>query len=276
MIKLLNYIIEVRDAFILVICILLSFLLMITTDKDPGGSFRGIALDILGSVGQYAYRVQAYFDLTEENKILRRENTDLAFRNMELQDALLENIRLRKLLGFREKTQLQLTAAEVIGQNPHNIVNGLLLNAGSERGIRMSAAVLTADGLVGKIIEVDEDHSICQILFDPNSRVSAKIQRNREFGIIAWDGATQLKLLYVAKTIKVYIGDVIVTSGMSQIFPENLKIGIVVDVSLQNEGMFQEILVNPSVNFNRLEEVQVQIEKTENASLVACHPEDYL
>jgi rod shape-determining protein MreC len=198
--------------------------------------------------------------LTEENKVLRRQNTDLAYQNMQLQDALLENLRLRKLLGFREKSQLQLTAAEVIGQNPHDIVNGLLLNAGRERGIQKSAAVLTADGLVGKIINSDNNFSVCQILFDPNSRVSAKIQRNREFGVIAWDGGNQLKLLYIAKTIKVHVGDVIITSGMSQIFPEHIKIGVVIDVSIESKGMFQDILVQPSVNFNRLEEVQIQIE----------------
>jgi rod shape-determining protein MreC len=232
---------------------------MITTDTDSGGPFRSIAMNSVGYFGQNIYRVQFYFDLSEENKTLRRQNTDLAYDNMQLQDALLENLRLRKLLGFREKSQLQLTAAEVIGQNPHDIVNGLLLNAGEERGIRKSAAVLTADGLVGKIINSENNFSVCQILFDPNSRVSAKIQRNREFGIIAWDGGNQVKLLYVAKTIKIYVGDVIVTSGMSQIFPENIKIGVVVDVSLEGKGMFQDILVKPSVNFNRLEEVQVQI-----------------
>ena len=266
MIRLLNFIIEIRDAFILVLCILLSFLLMITTDTDSGGPFRSVAMNSVGYFGQIIYRAQVYFDLSEENKILRRENTDLAYKNMQLQDALLENLRLRKLLGYREKSQLQLTAAEVIGQNPHDIVNGLLLNAGLERGIQRSAAVLTADGLVGKIVNSDNNFSICQILFDPNSRVSAKIQRNREFGIISWDGGNQLKLLYVAKTIKVYVGDVVVTSGMSQIFPQNIKIGVVVDVSLENKGMFQDILVQPSVNFNRLEEVQIQIEGTENGS----------
>lgn len=260
MIKLLNFIIEIRDAFVLVICILLSFLLMITTDKDAGGPFRSIAMNSVGYFGQVIYRVQSYFDLTEENKVLRRQNTDLAYQNMQLQDALLENLRLRKLLGFREKSQLQLTAAEVIGQNPHDIVNGLLLNAGRERGIQKPAAVLTADGLVGKIINSDNNFSVCQILFDPNSRVSAKIQRNREFGVIAWDGGNQLKLLYITKTIKVHVGDVIVTSGMSQIFPENIKIGVVIDVSIESKGMFQDILVQPSVNFNRLEEVQIQIE----------------
>lgn len=264
MIRLLNFIIEIRDAFVLVICILLSFLLMITTDKEAGGPFRSIAMNSVGYFGQAIYRAQSYFNLDGENKSLRMQNTNLAYKNMQAQDALLENIRLRKLLGFREKSQLQLTAAEVIGQNPHDIVNGLLLNAGSEGGIQKSAAVLTADGLVGKIINSENNFSVCQILFDPNSRVSAKIQRNREFGVIAWDGGNQLKLLYIAKTIKVHMGDVIVTSGMSQIFPENIKIGVVVDVSLEGKGMFQEILVQPSVSFNRLEEVQVQIEGTVN------------
>jgi rod shape-determining protein MreC len=221
-------------------------------------------MNSVGYFGQAIYRAQSYFNLDGENKSLRMQNTNLAYKNMQAQDALLENIRLRKLLGFREKSQLQLTAAEVIGQNPHDIVNGLLLNAGSEGGIQKSAAVLTADGLVGKIINSENNFSVCQILFDPNSRVSAKIQRNREFGVIAWDGGNQLKLLYIAKTIKVHMGDVIVTSGMSQIFPENIKIGVVVDVSLEGKGMFQEILVQPSVSFNRLEEVQVQIEGTVN------------
>jgi rod shape-determining protein MreC len=232
---------------------------MITTDVDSGGPFRSIAMNSVGYIGQIIYRAQSYFDLTEENKELRIQNTDLSYRNMQLQDALLENLRLRKLLGFKEKSKLQLTAAEVIGQNPHDIVNGLLLNSGREAGIQKSAAVLTAEGLVGKIINAENNFSICQILFDPNSRVSAKIQRNREFGVIAWDGGNQLKLLYIAKTIKVHVGDVIVTSGMSQIYPENIKIGVVVDVSLENKGMFQEIIVQPSVNFNRLEEVQIQV-----------------
>ena len=261
MIKLLNFIIEIRDAFVLILCILLSLILMISTDKDQAGSFRSVALDLVGGIGQYIYQAQSYIGLSEENESLRIQNADLAYKYMQVQDALLENIRLRKLLGFREKSQLNLTAAEVIGENPHDIVNGFLLNAGFDRGLYQSAPVLTADGLVGRIINVDNDHSICQILLDPVSRVSAKIQRNRELGVIAWDGGKNLKLLYIMKTIEVYVGDVIITSGMSQIFPENIKIGVVVRVSQDKTGMFQEISVQPSVNFNRLEEVQVQIKE---------------
>jgi rod shape-determining protein MreC len=232
---------------------------MITTDQDTGGPFRSIAFNSVGWFGQAIYRVQSYLSLRENNNLLRGENAKLAHDNMQLQDALLENLRLRKLLGFREQSKLNLTAAEIIGENPHNIVNSLLLNAGKDRGIQKSAAVLTADGLVGKIISAEADRSICQILFDPNSRVSAIIQRIREKGIVSWDGGNLLKMMYIAKTIKVHTGDVVVTSGMSRIFPENIKVGVVIEISTENEGMFQEILVQPSVNFNRLEEVQVQV-----------------
>ena len=134
-------------------------------------------------------------------------------------------------------------------------MNSFLLNQGSLKNIEKDDAVLTSEGLVGKIADVDDEFSTCQILLDRNCKVGAKIQRNRELGIIAWDGGTQLKLLYIAKTIKVLKGDVIITSGYSQIYPENIKIGVVVDVSEDTDDLFQDITVKPSVNVNQIEEV---------------------
>jgi len=199
----------------------------------------------------------AYFRLQEQISELRRENTELAYKNLQMQDALLENIRLRKLLEYKERSSFNLIAAKVIGHNPHGIVNGIILNEGQDRGIEKSDAVVCSDGLVGKIVEVEKDHAICQILLDPNSRVSAKIQRNRELGIIAWDGGSNFKLLYIAKNINVMVGDVIVTTGYSQIFPEDIKIGVVIDAISDTKGLFQEITVQPSVSFNQLEEVYI-------------------
>ena len=257
MIKLLNLIVEVRDAIVLFLCILISAVLIVTTDTAPVGPFRSLALNTIGEIGGWIFNVGAYFRLGDRISELQAENARLSYENMQLQDALLENVRLRKLLGFREKSDLDLIPAEIIGQSPHTVFNGLILNEGLNRGINRSNAVLTADGLVGKIVVVEPERSICQILLDRSSRVSAKIQRNREQGIIAWDGGVQLKMLYMAKTIDVLVGDVVVTSGYSQIFPENIKIGVVVDVTKSTNDMFQQISVQPAVNFHRLEEVQV-------------------
>lgn len=257
MIRLLNLFIELRDAIVLVICILLSLILIVVSDQDPAGPFRRVAYTAVGTIGGTFFEIGSYFRLSDDVSQLRHENAELAYKNSQLEDALLENIRLRKLLGFKEKSEFDLIPAEVVGENPHSIFNGLILNEGSDRGIAPDDAVMTADGLVGKIAFVETDYSVCQILLDRNSRISARIQRTREQGVIAWDGGIGLILLYVAKTIEVLPGDVIITSGLSQIYPPDIKIGVVTDVSRDTEGMFQEIKVSPSVNFQKLEEVQI-------------------
>jgi rod shape-determining protein MreC len=265
LIKFLNFIGGFRDALILAICLFLSFCLIIYSDHDPGNPFRYLVYNSVGLVSGYFFKIDSYFDLKDELTRLHRQNMDLAGKNMQLQDAFLENIRLRKLLEFKERSTFQLIAAEVTGFNPHQIFNGLILNEGLRRNIKKRDAVLTAEGLVGQIVQVDEYNSICQILLDRNSRISAQIQRNRELGVIAWDGGVNLKLLYVAKTIDVLTGDVVLTSGYSKIFPGNIKIGVVIDVSKETEGLFLDITVQPAVNFNRLEEVFIVKEVPGNA-----------
>jgi len=261
-----NFFLQIRDIFVLAICILCSFLLLIFNDQDPDMPFRSIAYNTVGKVGSILQETGAYFRLSDKVNKLNKQNTELAYKNAQLQDALLENIRLRKLLEFKESNTFILVPAEIIGQNPLNILNGFLLNQGSSKSIEKDDAVLCAEGLVGKIVDSENDFSSCQILLDRNCKVSAKIQRNRELGIIAWDGGSQLKLLYVAKTIKVLIGDVIITSGYSQIYPANIKIGIVADVLLTTDDLFQEITVKPAVNFNQIEEVFIVKGSMENAT----------
>jgi rod shape-determining protein MreC len=260
-----NFLSQIRDTFILGVCILCSLLLLIFNDYDPKMPFRTIAYNTVGTVGEIIHETGAYFRLSQKVEKLNKQNTQLALKNAQLQDALLENIRLRKLLEFKEANTFELIPAEVIGQNPQNILNGFLLNQGSNRNIKKDDAVVTAEGLVGKIADVNREFSTCQILLDRNCKVSAKIQRNRELGIISWDGTLQLKLLYIAKTIEVLEGDVIITSGYSQIYPENIKIGVVVDISDDNEELFHEITVMPAVNFNQTEEVFIVKKATENA-----------
>jgi len=253
--KIFNFFLDIRDAVVLALCILFSLILLLTNTMNTQWPFHKLFLDEIGELGAKVSQLHAYYNLSDENQSLRRLNARLSFDNMQLQDALLENLRLRELLAFKEKTDYTLIPAEVVGHNPHSILTGLLLNEGHSRGLAPEDPVLTADGLVGKVVIVDENSSVSQILLDRNSRVSAKIQRNRELGIIAWDGGAHLKLLYIAKTIDVLIGDVVLTSGYSRIFPENIRIGLVSQVATDMEGLFQEITVLPSVNFNRLEEV---------------------
>ena len=218
---------------------------------------RSAILTIYGFAQEKTTAMSSYIDLAEKNKELRKENTQLAYENFRLQDALLENIRLRKLLQFKYEVEYDLIPAKVVGYSPQDVETGLLLSSEELSKIRKNSAVMTSDGLVGKIVKISVDYAICQTLMDPNSRVSAKVQRNRELGMIRWDGGNGLFLDHIPNTITILEGDVIFTSGFSQIYPADLKIGIVSKVELNNQNLFQDIYVQPSVNFNRLEEVLI-------------------
>lgn len=199
--------------------------------------------------------VGSYFALRSENNQLRKENTRLAYENYQLQDALLENIRLRKLLQLKYEVAFDFIPAKVVGFSPHDIATGLMLSTGDYEKVHKNAAVITDDGLVGKIVKRSGEFAICQMLIMPGSRVSVRIQRNRELGVVAWDGGNALVLDYVPNTIDVKPGDVLFTSGLSRIFPPNLKVGVVTAAEKRIQQLFQEIKVKPAVNFNRLEEV---------------------
>jgi len=239
-------------------------MLIVSNDSGIVEGIRSSSLTTFGIIQEKIEVAGAYFNLNKKNSVLRKENTRLAFENYQLQDALLENIRLRKLLQFKYKVNYKLVPAKVIGHSPQDIVTGLILASEEIVDIANNAAVMTADGLVGKIVKVSNDYAICQILLDPNNRVSAKVQRNRQLGMIKWDGANGYLLDHISNTISILEGDVIFTSGLSQIYPANIKIGVVTGVELNEQSLFQTILVTPVVNFNRVEEVFIYTESGVN------------
>ena len=153
--------------------------------------------------------------------------------------------------------------AKVIGFSPVDIVTGLLLSTEDIDKITDNSAVMTAEGLVGKVVQISGKYAICQNLLDPNSRVSVRIQRNRELGMVAWDGGIGLILDYIPNTVEVRPGDVLFTSGLSLIFPPNIKVGTVTKVEQNDEKLFKSIEVKPAVRFNRIEEVFIlQLKET--------------
>ncbi len=253
----LQFVSHFRQALLLWLYIVLSFLLLLSSESMVAEGLRSTGLALVGALDEVSSSVGNYFNLEETNRRLRKENTRLAYENFQLQDALLENVRLRKILQFSYSVDYDLLPAKVVGFSPQTQVTGLLLSSDQIRSIKKNSAVMTADGLVGKVVKISGRYAIAQILFDPNIRVSARVQRNRELGLIKWDGAKGLLLDQVANTVNIEVGDVVYTSGMSRIYPANIKIGVVSEVKKQENVLFQNIRVIPSVNFDALDEVLI-------------------
>jgi rod shape-determining protein MreC len=189
--------------------------------------------------------------------VLRELNVTLADEVNRLREARLENLRLRQLLGLKERGQFGFVAANVIGKNLQLLRNTVTLDAGERSGVKMDMPIVTENGLAGKIVATSTGYAVAQILFNKEIRVSAKIERSRVDGIIRWDGGSMLALQDVAKTLDVQTGDVIITSEYSSFFPPGIRIGVVTAARGAEGSLFQSIEVKPAVDFSRLEEVFV-------------------
>lgn len=231
--------------------------MMLSSDSAIVEGLRSSSLMSIGFIQSALSEVDSYFALRKANRKLFMENTKLAYKNFEMQDALLENLRLHKLLEFTAHSEYQFVPAKIIGFSPIDFVTGYLLKFNTAKVVQKNSAVITPEGLVGKIIKVSANYAICQNLLDANSRVSVRVQRTRELGILAWDGNTGLLLENISNTIDIQKGDVLFTSGMSRIYPPNIKAGIVTSVQKNEDALFQTIYVKPVVHFNNLDELVI-------------------
>jgi rod shape-determining protein MreC len=118
-------------------------------------------------------------------------------------------------------------------------------------------AVVTSEGVVGRVIEVSLHTAKVLLITDPNSAMDVIVQRSRTQGIMEGKVEEVCVLKYVQKNEDVQVGDKVITSGLGGIFPKGLVTGTVTKVERKRPGIFQYIEVTPSVDFSRLEEVLI-------------------
>lgn len=237
--------------------VLFSLFLIFTNDTIQLQTVRAWTFEGFGLLLDKLTFFREIKSLYEENRWLRQKNTELMLDNSRLMEAWLENQRLRQMLAFKSESQLDLTPAKVIGKGGNEFIHSVFLSVGSLDGVRKNMPVVTARGLVGKIYSEGPHYATAQLLLDRNFKVSAMIQRSRVTGIINWYGGNQIILAGVPKRSDVKVGDAVVTSGYSSIFPGGLKIGLVTQITEEAQDMFMKIIVKPVVDFTMLEELFV-------------------
>ncbi|KPL05369.1 MAG: hypothetical protein AMJ73_01055 [candidate division Zixibacteria bacterium SM1_73] len=255
-----------RNLLYLGICLLLSLLLLVLP--------RRVKSDLSALIFRFTYapfyalshQIKQLKGVYQENKKLHQRVMELTLENYNLKEEHLENSRLRALLDFRSELKYQVIPAEVVAGelNRPPGTGSILIKKGKEDGIKRNMPVVNLYGLVGKTEEVFPHRSRVQLMLDPNFRVSALDQRSRVFGIIKPHPGlgSVLKLDNVPIEEDVRRGDEVVSAGLGGIFPAGIKIGVVSRVQDQtfpnttpHSGIFKDIEVKPSVDFNSLEEL---------------------
>ncbi|HMW35156.1 MAG TPA: rod shape-determining protein MreC [bacterium] len=264
-----------RHSFVFLVLVIASILLL-QNNPNPSMIFlRKRVIYLAAMLGEKISSGPRWRDSDAVIKELQQRNIELASRNIVLEDAYMENVRLRQLVEFRSRFPLSVRPARIIARESRPAISNIVLDKGSADGIRLHQNVINEYGLVGQIAEVFEEHSVCQMLLDKNFRVASKIQRTRANGVVFWPGNPDEVAFYgVLKNLDVRIGDVILTSEYSEYFLPNFRVGVVTEVNNEIEGLFKDIRVQTAVDFDRLEEVFV-VTDTSRTRSVAVGFENY-
>ncbi len=194
----------------------------------------------------------------KENDRLKKELAHLKAEKVRLQEVVQAHERLKKILNLKTDQEGPAQVAEVVGRGPSPFLQTLYINKGRKDALSRGMPVIHPDGLVGRIEKTSRHYAKVLLLNDPNFAIDCLSLRSRVRGVLTGflgEGHCQVK--YVARTEDIKTGDLMVTSGLDQVFPKGLVLGWVNKVVSQTKGNFLYIEVIPAARVSRIEEVLV-------------------
>ena len=204
---------------------------------------------VVSAVGHY----QA---VVEENEHLKEENARLRQETYHAREGLQELARLHTLVRFDDKWDYPIVTARVVGHNPGRFLTTMIINRGTEHGVKENMPVFSMNGLVGKVSKATFNHSRVQLLVDPNLKLSVMDRRTRVVGFLESMEDRRLTALVPAHA-GIHAGDTLVTSGLGGIFPKGIPVGTVKEVRMSDLDVMRQMDVEPFQEFSILEEVFV-------------------
>lgn len=212
-------------------------------------------------VDNFTSQLFSFSEMTEENQRLKAEVDRLAAENNLLTETRQENVRLRKLLDLEQMVgnQLSLTAARVTARDLENLHQTLTINKGKNDGLARNMPVINEKGLVGRIINVTDSTAEVLLIMDREGAVGALVQQTRVPGVVEGLGpnSSKLQMIHIAVDAPVNVNQVIVTSGYGGKYPKGLRIGYVTEIVPEDNGLMKKAIIQPFVDFDRLEEIMV-------------------
>lgn len=223
----------------------------------PLQSFNIGIIDWFGGISNYFKGIN---NLTAENKELREDLLEARAELNRLKLVESENIQLEAIVKLQQNySQYSTIGAKVIGKDPGNWFDTFIINKGTNYGLEKNMVVMNEDGLVGKISECGYNYSKVVSIINDSDAVSAESLRTNDIGYVVADfsGEAKCKMQYSDKNADILVGDEIVTSHLSEIFPEGISIGHVSKLTVDSQTSMQYAIIEPSVDFSKLKYVLI-------------------
>ncbi len=204
----------------------------------------------------------------QENRDLKFQIEQLKLEQVRLNDDAQQARRLQSLLNFKEQYIAKTVAAQVIGSSGSPQSRSIYIDKGTSDGVEKDMAVITADGVVGRVLRAFGSTSQVLLVSDQTSGMGVILERSRLQGVVRGTPGGEIIVEKVMTDEQVGPGERVLTSGGDQIFPKGLSVGTIAKVS-PGADLFLNIRLRPSANLSRLEEVLVITRREDRAPAVA-------
>ena len=264
--NLLNFFLKYNYWFLFILLEVISFALLFRFNNYQGSAFFTSSNQVAGMAYEAANNVTGYFHLKSINDDLVQKNVELELQMEHLRSALmeltsdstgLERMKADALKGY------DIYRANVINNSLTHVDNYITIDKGESDGVRSEMGVINGSGVVGIVYHTSANYSLVIPVLNSKSSISCKIKRSDYFGFLKWDGGSSMYATVkdMPRHSLFSLGDTIVTSGHSAVFPGGIPIGTVEDISDSHDGLSYLLKVKLFTDFGRLNDVRVIAQK---------------
>ena len=261
--KLFEFLVKKRHWFLFIVCEILSFSFVFHYNAYQRNVFLSSANVVSGYILSASGFVTSYVNLRNENRTLSEQNKQLELEvlQLRLQSATMKAELLSYDLVMTDSVYntYNYITAEVVNKSIVRLLNNITINKGSIEGIRPEMGVISTHGVVGKVTTVQEHFSVIIPLLDPRWKLSCKLLNSNYDGLLVWDGrdAQYSNLEELPTHTQFHVGDTVVTSGFSAVFPPGIIVGTVVGSNDSGTSGLYSLKVKLSTDFRQLTSVRV-------------------
>lgn len=264
--NLINFLLKYNYWFLFILLEVASFVLLFRFNRYQQSAFFTSANTVTGAVYEVSGGISSYFHLKSVNEDLLDRNMLLEQQISNLEKALLEHQTDSMTINSIKElplTDYRLFKARVIKNSLNQADNYITLNRGSSSGIRREMGVVDGNGIVGIVYETSPSYSVVISVLNSKSSISCKIIGSDYFGYLKWEhGDSQYAYLKdLPRHAEFNLGDTVVTSGYSTVFPEGIMIGTVDNMSDSHDGLSYLLKIKLATDFGKISDVRV-IERT--------------
>lgn len=263
--RLFVFIYQYRAFFTFLILEVTCIWLIVRNNQYQSAKFFNSSNTVVASLNNFSQSIRDYFLLRDVNKSLAEENARLR--------KMLEEERQRLSMGDTVLlsdslliTRYDFLSAKVVNNQVDKFKNFITIDKGSRAGVEAGMAVISPEGIVGKVKVVSNQYAVVMSLLNIDMMVSSVLRRTGHFGSVQWNGLdpSTVQFKFIPRHVKPIVGDTVQTSGYNAVFPDGMMIGTISKVDLSPEALFYELDVQLSQDFRKLSFVTVVKSKLKN------------